>query len=230
MKEALIEIINLSKRFFKQNKHVTALDQISLKIYRGETVGIMGPSGCGKSTFGKLLIRLLEPCGGDIKFHGQSIFTFSKAELKQFRRHAQIVFQDPYSSLNPRYTVGGILKEPFEIHTDQPKDVVHQEVDRLLDRVGLSKKMTHRYPHELSGGQRQRVAIARAIALRPQLIVLDEPLSALDVSIQAQIVNLLRELKQEYYLTYVFISHDQTMVEYFSDVIYHHQNGKLIKD
>ena len=199
---------------------VKAVDDISLDIYRGETFGLVGESGCGKSTLGRTLVKLYEPTEGRILMKGKDISKLSGAELKSFRKSVQLIFQDPYASLNPRMTVGEIIREPMVIHhmyaTRKEQD---DKVAELLRLVGLRPDHIRRYPHEFSGGQRQRIAIARTLALEPEFIVCDEPISALDVSIQAQIINLLRQIQSELGITYLFIAHDLGMVQYVSDRI-----------
>ena len=222
--EFLLEAEGLSKHFavkqgvFSRAKaHVRAVDDVTLNVPRGKTLGIVGESGCGKSTTARLMMRLLEPTSGTVRFDGQDITALSQRELHDTRREMRMIFQDPYSSLNPRKTVGQILREPFVIHGET--DNLKSRVSELVARVGLSPEHINRYPHEFSGGQRQRVGIARALALVPKLIVCDEPVSALDVSIQAQILNLLRSLQQELDLTYVFISHDLSVIRQISDQV-----------
>jgi oligopeptide/dipeptide ABC transporter ATP-binding protein len=198
---------------------VHAVDGVSLEVRRGETLGIVGESGCGKSTLGRLLVRLLRPTSGTIEFDGTEITTLSKRELRPFRREMQMIFQDPYASLNPRKRVGQILEDPFRIHHAGNNREIRAGVQGLLEVVGLSPDHVNRYPHEFSGGQRQRIGVARALALNPQLIVADEPVSALDVSIQAQVINLLDDLQDTFHLTYVFIAHDLGIVHHVSDRI-----------
>ena len=220
----LVEVQHLTKHFpvrqgvFARTKGVVhAVEDVSLTINRGETLGIVGESGCGKSTTARLIVRLLDPTAGTIKFEGRDITRISQRDLRPVRQQMQIIFQDPYSSLNPRKSVGQIVGEPFLIHKTA-KDV-RVRVQELLSRVGLSPEHYNRYPHEFSGGQRQRIGIARALALQPKLIVCDEPVSALDVSVQAQILNLLKSLQAEFKLTYVFISHDLSVIRQVSDRI-----------
>jgi oligopeptide/dipeptide ABC transporter ATP-binding protein len=220
----LVEVEHLTKHFpikqgvFSRDKGVVhAVEDISLTVNRGETLGIVGESGCGKSTTARLMVRLLEPTAGTIRFDGQDISKLGQRSLRPIRREMQIIFQDPYSSLNPRKSVGQIIAEPFAIHKTEKG--TKERVQGLLDRVGLSPEHYNRYPHEFSGGQRQRIGIARALALQPKLIVCDEPVSALDVSVQAQILNLLKGLQDEFDLTYVFISHDLSVIRQVSDRI-----------
>ena len=200
-------------------EYVHAVDGVSLEVRRGETLGIVGESGCGKSTLGRLLVRLHEPTSGTIRFDGTDITSLSRRELRPFRRQMQMIFQDPYASLNPRKRVGQIVGDPFLIHREGSRSEVRGRVQELLEVVGLSPDHVNRYPHEFSGGQRQRIGVARALALSPRLIVADEPVSALDVSIQAQVVNLLDDLQDEFHLTYVFIAHDLGVVRHVSDRI-----------
>jgi len=219
----LVELEHLTKHFavkqgvFARGKaQVHAVEDVSLTVRTGETLGIVGESGCGKSTTARLMLRLLDPTGGIIRFEGQDISRLSQRQLRPLRREMQMIFQDPYSSLNPRKTVGQIVGAPFAIHGQKGAKTRVQE---LLETVGLSPEHYNRYPHEFSGGQRQRIGVARALALSPKLIVCDEPVSALDVSIQAQILNLLRSLQRDFNLTYVFISHDLAVVRHIADRI-----------
>ncbi|MCR8577696.1 ABC transporter ATP-binding protein [Streptomyces sp. Isolate_219] len=206
--------------FRKQIGAVKAVDGVSFDLHQGETLGIVGESGCGKSTVAKLLVGLERPTAGQIRYRGEDISTLSARALKAVRRNIQMVFQDPYTSLNPRMTVGDIIGEPYEIHPEvAPKGDRRRKVQELLEVVGLNPEFIHRYPHQFSGGQRQRIGIARGLALRPEIIVADEPVSALDVSVQAQVVNLLEQLQQEFELSYVFIAHDLSVVRHISDRI-----------
>lgn len=196
---------------------VRAVEEVSLRIRRGEVFGLVGESGCGKSTLGRVLLRLEEPTEGRVFFAGENLGEFEKARLKQFRKEAQIIYQDPYSALNPRKKISSLIEEPLVIHRIGAPKERRERVAWLLEVVGLLAEQGSRYPHEFSGGQRQRIVIARALALNPQLILADEPVSALDVSIRAQIINLLKELQEKFNLTYVFISHDLSVVEYIAD-------------
>jgi peptide/nickel transport system ATP-binding protein len=198
---------------------VKAVENVSFDVTAGETLGVVGESGCGKSTAGRTVLKLLEPTGGKIEFDGRDITGFSRREMVPLRREMQMIFQDPYSSLNPRHTVGAIISAPFAVQGVKPARGVRAEVQDLMSRVGLNPEHFNRYPNEFSGGQRQRIGIARAIALRPKLVVCDEPVSALDVSIQAQVVNLLEDLQDEYQLAYIFIAHDLSVVRHISDRI-----------
>jgi oligopeptide transport system ATP-binding protein len=208
---------------------VHALDGVSLTIHEGETIGVVGESGCGKTTLGRCIVRLLEPTNGDIVFQGRSIARLNQRRLRPVRRQMQIVFQDPYASLNPRKRVGRIVGAPLRVHGIDTRRERRRRTQELLEIVGLSPEHYDRYPHEFSGGQRQRIGVARALALRPKLIVADEPVSALDVSIQAQIVNLLDELQDEFSLTYVFIAHDLGVVRHVSDRIAVMYLGKIVE-
>jgi oligopeptide/dipeptide ABC transporter ATP-binding protein len=206
-----------------------AVDGVSLTIQPGETLGLVGESGCGKSTLGKSIARLYEPTGGSIKFEGHELAGLSRRQLKPYRREIQMIFQDPYESLNPRHTVGTIIEEPFVIHKMGTRAERRQWVADLLAKVGLPESAAQRYPFEFSGGQRQRIGIARAIALKPRLLICDEPVSALDVSIQSQILNLLMELQRDLGLSYLFISHDLAVVKHISDRIAIMYLGKIVE-
>jgi oligopeptide/dipeptide ABC transporter ATP-binding protein len=216
-KRPLLEIKDLKKYFFYKNQPLKAVDELSLTILEGETVGLVGESGCGKSTAGKTIIRLLDPTEGEVLYNGTNIYELNKAGLKKLRKEVQIIFQDPYASLNPRMTVEDIIAEPLDIHGVLKGKKRRERVVELLELVGLNPEHLHRFPHEFSGGQMQRIGIARALALNPKFIVCDEPISALDVSVQAQIVNLLKSLQEKLGLTYLFIAHDLSMVKYISD-------------
>ena len=224
MSDYLLEVKNLCKRFpikgglfGRTVGAVNAVNDVSFKIRRGETLGLVGESGCGKTTLGRSLLRLIEPTSGEILFNGKDIMKADANELRALRRKIQIIFQDPYASLNPRMTVGGILSEPMDIHGLALGDLRQKRLYELLDQVQLPKDTLNKYPHEFSGGQRQRVCIARALAVEPDFIVCDEPVSALDVSVQAQVVNLLMDLQKDLGLTYLFIAHDLKVVEYISN-------------
>jgi oligopeptide/dipeptide ABC transporter ATP-binding protein len=220
----LVEVKKLTK-FFPVHSHffsraktfVQAVVGVNLSIRRGETLGLVGESGCGKSTLGRLILRLEEPTAGQIFFENEDILRYDSERLRHLRRQMQIIFQDPYSSLNPRKTVGSIILEPLIIHKIGTKKEREERVLKLMEVVGLRPEHINRYPHEFSGGQRQRIGIARALALNPKLIIADEPVSALDVSIQAQVLNLLADLQEEFHLTYLFIAHDLSVVEHISD-------------
>ena len=199
--------------------HVKAVDDVSFKIKRGTTMGLVGESGCGKSTTGRTILRLYDKTDGEVLFNGKDVHSLNKKELNELRTKMQIIFQDPYSSLPPRDTVGGILSEPVEVHKIVPKNQIKNYVLELMDKCGLRDYYYERYPHEFSGGQRQRICIARALSVNPKLVICDEPVSALDVSIQAQIINLLKKLQRERNLAYVFISHDLSVVKFISDKI-----------
>ncbi len=221
---ALLQVRDLRKHFpitsgFFQRAvgAVKAVDGVSLSVHRGETVGLVGESGCGKSTAGRSMLKLLEPTGGKVILDGQDITNLSRKQMVPVRRKAQMIFQDPYSSLNPRHTVGAIIGAPFEVQGIKPTGGVRSAVQDLMARVGLNPEHYNRFPSDFSGGQRQRIGIARALALRPQLIVCDEPVSALDVSIQAQVINLLEDLQAEFDIAYVFIAHDLSVVRHIAD-------------
>ena len=236
MDKYLLEAQNLKKYFsirggifWQEVGKVYAVDDVSFKVKHGETLGLVGESGCGKSTLGRTLINLYVPTGGQVIFDDKNIFNRNKNEIKQFRRNMQIIFQDPYESLNPRHTVEYILEEPFIIHKIGNRLERLKKINELLDYVGLTKNSLGRYPHEFSGGQRQRIGIARAISLNPKMIICDEPVSALDVSIQSQILNLLLDLQNELKLTYIFIAHDLSVVKHISDRIAVMYLGKIVE-
>ena len=236
MSSPLLTVKNLTMHFpvrggvfRRQIARVHAVEDVSLSIPAGETVGLVGESGCGKTTVGRSILRLYEPTAGEITFDGRDLGKMGRAELRVLRRDMQMIFQDPFESLNSRHTIGNILEEPFVIHGIGSPAERKPAVVRLLDRVGIAAKAVTRYPHEFSGGQRQRIGIARAIALNPKLIICDEPVSALDVSIQAQILNLLLELQQEMQLTYLFIAHDLAVVKHISDRIAVMYLGRIVE-
>ena len=227
----LVEVRHLVKHFPVDNSDdvVQAVDDVSFSIIAGETLGLVGESGCGKSTVGRCLLRLHEPTSGEVIFDGRDIVGLPNQEMRQLRREMQIIFQDPYSSLNPRLSIRSIVSEPLKIHGIGSRAERRDRVADLLQKVGLDPKYADRYPHEFSGGQRQRIGIARALALNPQLIICDEPVSALDVSVQAQVVNLLQDIQDEFGLTYLFISHGLAVVEHVSDRIAVMYLGKIVE-
>jgi|SRR5215813_21719 len=229
-REPLLSISNLKVHFNAGTARVVkAVDGVSLDIFKGETLGLVGESGCGKSTLGRAILRLIEPTSGQVNYRGRNLSTLSAREMRDERRHLQVIFQDPYASLNPRMTVGQIIREPLETYRLARGAEAERRVQDLMETVGLSKRFVKRYPHEFSGGQRQRIGIARALAVEPDFIVADEPISALDVSIQAQIMNLLERLKREKNLTYLFISHDLRAVRHVSDRVAVMYLGKLVE-
>ncbi|WP_270136800.1 ABC transporter ATP-binding protein [Kribbella sp. CA-293567] len=235
--EPLLEVKGLQRYFpvtrgivfQKQTGAVKAVDGIDLTIHSGETLGVVGESGCGKTTTGRLVTRLDEPTGGTIRFEGNDISHLSRQRMRPYRREIQMIFQDPFSSLNPRQTIGTIIAAPFEIQKVDSDGGTKKAVQALMERVGLNPEHYNRYPHEFSGGQRQRIGVARALALRPKLIVCDEPVSALDVSIQAQIVNLLEDLQDEFNLAYMFIAHDLSVIRHISDRVAVMYLGKVVE-
>jgi len=234
--KALLQAVNIVKYFpikggvfMKEIAAVKAVDGVSLTIGEGETVGLVGESGCGKTTFGRAILRLEEPTSGEIYFEGQSILDYDKKKMQALRKKMQIIFQDPFSSLNPRKTVAHIIGEPLLVHGMRSRTKRDERVLELLTVVGLRKEHMRRYPHQFSGGQRQRIGVARALALNPRLIVCDEAVSALDVSIQAQVINLLKDLQNDFGLTYLFISHDLSVVEHVSDRVAVMYLGKIVE-
>lgn len=236
MKQSLIEVKNLKKYFPIKNgflnknvSSVKAVDGLDFTIYKGETLGLVGESGCGKSTTGRTILQLLEPTEGEVIYEGKNLVEMKKKDLRKARRDLQMVFQDPYASLDPRLTVRSIISEPLEIHGLYSNGERKKKVDELLDVVGLSSFHANRYAHEFSGGQRQRIGIARALALNPKLIVADEPVSALDVSIQSQVINLLQDLQEQFQLTYLFIAHDLSVVKHISDRIGVMYLGRIVE-
>jgi len=236
MSEVLLQVKNLKKYFpinsgffGKVTNHVKAVDNVSFDIFKGETLGLVGESGCGKSTTGRMLVNLLEPTSGEIIFNGEDITKVNNKRRKELRKEIQIIFQDPYASLNPRMTIGNIIAEPIKVNNLAEGEQLEKRVKELLECVGLASYHRNRYPHEFSGGQRQRVGIARALAVNPKLIVCDEPVSALDVSVQAQVLNLLDDLQKEFDLTYLFIAHGLNVVKHVSNRVGVMYLGKLVE-
>ncbi len=236
--QPILEVRNLVKHFpirqgvvFKRTVgHVQAVDGVNFTLHAGETVGLVGESGCGKSTVARTLLRLHEPTAGEALYKGEDIFKMSRKRLRKMRRDIQIIFQDPYASLNPRMTVGDIVTEGWRIHPDVvPKKERRHRAQQLLDRVGLNPDHINRYPHQFSGGQRQRIGIARALALNPSVIICDEPVSALDVSVQAQVINLLEEIQDEFGLSYIFIAHDLSVVRHIADRVSVMYLGRIVE-
>jgi oligopeptide/dipeptide ABC transporter ATP-binding protein len=237
-REPLVKLVGVKKYFpitqgiifQKRVGNVHAVDGIDLEVFPGETLGLVGETGCGKSTTARLITRLLDVTEGEVYFQGRNITRLRRRAVRPLRREMQMIFQDPYASLNPRKTVGTIIGEPFRVHKTVANDRIKPEVQQLMELVGLNPEHYNRYPHEFSGGQRQRIGVARALALRPKLIVCDEPVSALDVSIQAQILNLLEDLQEEFNLTYVFIAHDLSVVKHMSDRVAVMYLGKIVEE
>jgi len=215
--------------FSKTRSYIKAVDSVDLTIKKGETIGLVGESGCGKTTLGKAIIKLIEPTGGKINYNGEDITTYSSSQMRRLRRDLQIIFQDPYGSLNPRMRVESIIGEGIFIHKLNLKGSIREDIVSLIEKVGLSEDILSRYPHEFSGGQRQRIAIARVLAVKPKFIVCDEPVSALDVSVQAQIINLLLSLQLDLNLTYLFISHDLRVIKHISDRVAVMYLGKIVE-
>jgi len=229
--EPLLEVRDVAKHFeLPHGSLLKAVDGVSFTVHKGETVGVVGESGCGKSTLGKTLLRLYEPTAGEALLDATDIFKLGPSELKAARRKMQMVFQDPFSSLNPRRSAASIIEQPLVIHAIGTKRERQERVDALMQEVGLDIRYRNRYPHQFSGGQRQRVGIARALALNPELVICDEAVSALDVSVQAQVINLLLDLQQKYGLTYIFIAHDLSVVEFISDRILVMYLGRIVED
>lgn len=228
-RDTLIEVRNLKKFFQIGDNTLKAVNDISFEIKRGETLGVVGESGCGKSTAGRTILRLYDATAGDVLFEGKSIMGLNNQEMKAMRRNMQMIFQDPYASLNPRMTVGDIIGEALDIHGLASGQKRKERIQELLSLVSLNPEHMNRFPHEFSGGQRQRIGIARALAVEPKFIVCDEPISALDVSVQAQVVNLLEQLQEKMGLTYMFIAHDLSMVKYISDRVAVMYLGKMVE-
>ncbi len=230
MADIICDVRNLTKYFKTKSGILHAVDGVSFQLERGQTLGVVGESGCGKSTIGRCLVRLIEPTSGEIYLNGENILQYDRRQMHKLRTKAQIIFQDPYASLNPRRTVSQIIREPIELnHLMKNKREIDERVAELMEMVGLSHRFVNSYPHELDGGRRQRIGIARALSVNPDFVVCDEPVSALDVSIQAQILNLLKTLQDKLALSYVFITHDMSVVNYFSDNISVMYLGKMVE-
>lgn len=237
MMEALLEVRDLKKYFpvsnnipfKKSSQSVKAVDGVNFNVYPGETLGVVGESGCGKSTMARLVNQLIKPTDGTVNFKNEDLINMDLKDLRATRKKIQMIFQDPYASLNPRMKIGELIEEPLVIHKVGDKESRKKRVEELLEIVGLNKRYADRYPHEFSGGQRQRINIARALTLNPELVICDEPVSALDVSVQAQVINLLKELQKEFNLTYIFISHDLNVVRYMCDRIMVMYLGKVVE-
>jgi len=226
----LIEVKDLKKYFKTHKGNLHAVDGVSFAIAKGETLGVVGESGCGKSTLGRITIHLLEATSGSIRFEGEDISQLDRADLKRYRQDMQMIFQDPFSSLDPRMSVSNIIAEPLKIYGKYKDSAdLSEQVGRLMDTVGLARRLSDSYPHELDGGRRQRIGVARALSLNPKFIVCDEPVSALDVSIQAQILNLMQDLQEEFNLTYLFITHNMAVVKHISDNILVMYMGKMVE-
>jgi len=229
MSKTLLEVNNLKKYFKTKNGLLHAVDDVSFTIEEGKTLGVVGESGCGKSTLGRVTLRLLEHTDGEVKFEGKDVLAMSKSEMRQMRKQMQIIFQDPYESINPRMSIGELIAEPLIVNNICKKSEINARVAELMDTVGLAERLINSYPHELDGGRRQRIGIARALAVNPKFIVCDEPVSALDVSIQAQILNLMQDLQRDRGFTYMFISHNLSVVKHISDDIMVMYLGKVVE-
>ena len=229
-RKPILQVSHLKKYFKTPKGMLHAVDDVSFEIQAGKTLGVVGESGCGKSTTGRAILRLIEPTSGEVRFEGKDITKLNKQELREMRKRMQIIFQDPYSSLDARMTISDIIAEPLKLHKlCKSKREINDRVDELMETVGLSERLVNSYPHELDGGRRQRVGIARALALNPSFIVCDEPVSALDVSIQAQILNLLNDIQKERGLSYLFITHNFGVVQYLSDEIVVMKSGEIVE-
>jgi oligopeptide transport system ATP-binding protein len=230
MTAPLLDVIELSKSFrLRDGRQLSAVDRVSFSLRKGQTLGIVGESGCGKSTLGRVILRLIEPSSGSVRFMGHDVTLLPPSRLREVRKHMQVIFQDPHAALDPRMTVGRLIEEPLVIHRIGSVAERQSEVARLLETVGMPAESAARYPHEFSGGQRQRICIARALALKPQLIVADEPVSALDVSVQSQVLNLLTDLQRKNDLAYLFISHNLAVVKYVSDTVAVMYLGRVVE-